>query len=126
MLGGGAGGEGSPGIILGLPVLLRHTGILCHKDAGAEGIPGIIPGMPVLLRCSGILILGMPVLLRCSGILPGWTSVNLSRDYPRTALVTVPCVRYLVLYMAPLDMCVLVRLDLATNNITCFMSSPQL
>ena len=91
MLGGGAGGEGSPGIILGLPVLLRHTGILCHKDAGAEGIPGIIPGMPVLLRCSGIL--------------PGWTSVNLSRDYPRTALVTVPCVRYLVLYMAPLDMC---------------------
>ena len=97
MLGGGAWGEGSTGIILGLPVLLQHTGILCHKDAGAEGIPGIIPGMPVLLRCSGILILGMPVLLRCSGILPGWTSLNLSRDYPRTALVTVPCVKYLVL-----------------------------
>ena len=50
-------------------MLLRHTGILCHKDAGAEGIPGIIPGMPVLLRCSGILILGLPVLLQHTGIL---------------------------------------------------------
>ena len=106
----GAGGEDSPGIILGLPVLLQHTGILCHRGAGGEGSPGIILGLPVLLRHTGILchkdaggegspgiILGMPVLLRCSGILPGWTSLNLSRDYPRTALVTVPCVKYLVL-----------------------------
>ena len=55
VLGGGAGGEGSPGIILGLPVLLRHTGILCHKDAGEKGGPRIILGLPVLLQRSGML-----------------------------------------------------------------------
>ena len=123
------GGEGSPGIILGLPVLLWHTGILCHRGAGGEGSPGIILGLPVLFRHTGILshrgagggggggegspgiIPGMPVLLWCSRILAGWTSLNLSRDYPRTALVTLPCVRYLVLYMAPLDMCEKVHVE---------------
>ena len=62
----GAGGEGSPGIIPGVPVLLQRTGILCHRGAPAywdtlpqgcwgEGNPGIILGLPVLLRRTGIL-----------------------------------------------------------------------
>ena len=49
------GGEGSPGIIPGVLVLLRCSGILCHSGAGGgEGSPGIIPGVPVLLRRSEI------------------------------------------------------------------------
>ena len=31
--------------------------------------------------------------------------MNLSKNYSRTARVTLSCQRYLVLYMAPLDMC---------------------
>ena len=36
-------------------MLLRRTGILCLRGAGGQGSPGIILGQPVLLRCSGIL-----------------------------------------------------------------------
>ena len=49
------GGEGSPGIIPGVLVLLRRSGILCHSGARVEGTPGIILGVPVLLWCSRIL-----------------------------------------------------------------------
>ena len=55
------------------------------------------------------------MLLWHSRILPGWTSLNLSRDYPKTALVTLPCLRYLVLYTAPLDM--FVRLEGLADNV---------
>ena len=49
----GTRGEGSPRIILGLPVLLRHTGIICHRVTGRV----VGPGLPVLLWRTGIDVL---------------------------------------------------------------------
>ena len=39
-MGGRGGGRGSPRIIPGLPALLQHSGILCHKGAGGGGSNG--------------------------------------------------------------------------------------
>ena len=87
-----AGGEGSPGIILELPVLLRRSEIFCHRGAVGKGSLRIVPGLPVLLGIlshrgvvggdSLVIIPVLPVFLWCSGdsatgVLGRWYSCTL-------------------------------------------------